>query len=119
MRKSGVIALFRELRSVFIIMECSLGPFCCHFHSEESIGDVGFDESRTQARIVIVSSVATLLSELLDMKAQTNAFKLQTADSIGDTSRRPLSQMEQKHSCEQLPGQLEGDFTNPRLHLGV
>jgi hypothetical protein len=63
MRKSEVNALFRELRSLFIIMECTLGRLCCHFHPESVIGYVGFDESHPNAILALVISVATRLSE--------------------------------------------------------
>jgi hypothetical protein len=82
MRKSGVIVLFRELRSIFIIMEDTLGHFAVIFIRR----GVEFNEIQPKERIVIINSVITLLQGLLHMKAQTNAFKLETAD----TSRRRL-----------------------------
>jgi hypothetical protein len=83
--KARVNTLFRELKCIFIIMECILGPFCCHFHQEERIGHVEFDEVRPEERNVIVISVATLLQGLLHMKAQMNASQVRTYDQNGAT----------------------------------
>jgi hypothetical protein len=96
-------------------MECTLGPFCCHFHREGRIGHVGFNEIQPEERIVIVISVATLLQGLLQMKAQTSGFKLQTADQPS----RPLRHLDRTLSCEQRHGRLKGDFNNLRLQLGM
>jgi hypothetical protein len=47
-------------------MECNVRPFCCHLLQEGSIGHVGFDESRTQARIVIVTVLDCISPRVVD-----------------------------------------------------
>jgi hypothetical protein len=109
MQKHGVIALFSELRTLLIIMDCSGRPSGWHFHLHGCIGRVRLDEIRIEERSLIVIMFATILSELLHMNARTSAFCRSVTPTVKTFRRNTLR--------GRLSGKPEGDFTNPRLHL--